>query len=461
MVVLILLVGLACVLGGILWLRLHPFLALVLAAVAVELLNDALLGRAHELPAAARVTEAFGATAGRLALLIAMASLIGRCLLKSGGADRIVRRVVRLVGPRRVPLALMSSSFLLGIPVFFDTVFYLMIPLAKALRIRTGRHYLLYVLALTAGATMAHSLVPPTPGPLFAAEELGIELGKMMLVGAVIGLATLPPGYLYARWANARWDLPLRDTPELSLAELDELANRKEETLPRLIPSLLPVLLPVVLIGGATLWPLVSGTDQAPGPIAGVIAALGEKNTALLIAAGCAVLLYVRSVRPGAAQLGRDLNPALTGAAAIIMITAAGGAFGTALRATGIGELIGDLVAGYQTALLPLAFLVTAAVRTAQGSATVAMITAVGLLKPIVAAAELSYDPVYLAVAVGCGSKPLAWMNDSGFWVICRMSGLTEAETLRAVTPMTALMGITGLACTMAAAVLVPWPLGR
>ncbi len=181
----------------------------------------------------------------------------------------------------------------------------------------------------------------------------------------------------------------------------------------------------------------------------------------MLIAAAVAVLLYVFVVRPGARQLGEDLNPALTGAAAIIMITAAGGAFGTALRGTGIGEVLGNLVAGKQVALLPLAFLVTAAVRTAQGSATVAMITAVGLLKPLLAAAQPSFDPVYLAVAVGCGSKPLAWMNDSGFWVICRMSGMTEAETLRTVTPMTALMGLSGLVCTVVAATLLPWPFGR
>jgi GntP family gluconate:H+ symporter len=154
------------------------------------------------------------------------------------------------------------SGFLLGIPVFFDTVFYLMIPLGKALRLRTGHSYLLYVLSIVAGGTMAHSLVPPTPGPLFVAEQLKINLGTMILAGCAVGLATSASGYLYALWANRRWDLPLRDSAESSLADLAELAARDESRLPPLWLSLLPILLPVLFIGGyavlapfAARWP--------------------------------------------------------------------------------------------------------------------------------------------------------------------------------------------------------------
>ncbi|MBW3600304.1 MAG: GntP family permease, partial [Planctomycetes bacterium] len=157
-----------------------------------------------------RVAEDFGDTCAKIAILIAMASIIGKCLLDSGAADRIVRSALRVVGERGAPGAFVGSGFVLAIPVFFDTVFYLMIPLGKAKRMRTGKSYLFYVLAICAGGTMAHSLVPPTPGPLFMAGELGVDLGLMIIGGCIAGIFASFSGYLYARWANRTWDIPLR-----------------------------------------------------------------------------------------------------------------------------------------------------------------------------------------------------------------------------------------------------------
>jgi GntP family gluconate:H+ symporter len=200
-----------------------------------------------------RVVNAFGDTAAKIAILIAMASIIGKCLLDSGAADRIVRSALKLFGERAAPLSFVVSGFTLAIPVFFDTVFYLMIPLGKAMRLRTGRNYMLYVLSIVAGGTMAHSLVPPTPGPLFVAEELGVDLGMMILAGCLLGIFTAGSGYLFAVWLNRRWDLPLRGSAEMSLDDLEQLAQRPESELPPLSMSLLPILLPVVLIGGQTI----------------------------------------------------------------------------------------------------------------------------------------------------------------------------------------------------------------
>ncbi|MFG0332820.1 MAG: GntP family permease, partial [Maioricimonas sp. JB049] len=149
-----------------------------------------------------RVAEGFGSTCMKIGILIAMAGIIGKCLLDSGAADRIVRTALRWFGEPGAPVAFMSSGFLLGVPVFFDTVFYLMIPLGKAMRMRTGRNYLLYVLTIVCGATMAHSLVPPTPGPLLVAEELGVNLGTMILAGSIVGLFCAAFGMLYASMAN-------------------------------------------------------------------------------------------------------------------------------------------------------------------------------------------------------------------------------------------------------------------
>ena len=149
-----------------------------------------------------------------------MASIIGMCLLESGAAWRIVQSTRQLVGEERTPLAFAVSGFVVGIPVFFDTVFYLLMPLAKAMRLQTGKNYLLYVMSIVVGATMAHSLVPPTPGPLFVASKMGISVGTMMIAGTVVGLIAVASGFLYVVWANRRWEIPLRgeDSEQTSLA---------------------------------------------------------------------------------------------------------------------------------------------------------------------------------------------------------------------------------------------------
>lgn len=403
-----------------------------------------------------RVADAFGSTAASIGILIAMASIIGKCLLDSGAADRIVRRALHWVGEDRAPAAFLGSGFLLGIPVFFDTVFYLMIPLGKALRMRTGRNYLLYVLTIVAGATMAHSLVPPTPGPLFVAEALGVSIGTMILAGCVVGIFTSGFGYLYAH-AISRWsDVPLRESAEASLAELEATARRDERELPPFWLSLTPILLPVVLIGG---YEILKSADINLSPWAEDVArTLGDKNIALVLAAAVALLLLIRQKGTSRDDLARAVQSALASGGIIILITAAGGAFGKALQQTGVADLIGGLTTTQPAIVVLMAFLITTAVRTAQGSATVAMITAVGILAGM--ASSIAFDPVYLALAIGCGSKPIAWMNDSGFWVITRMSGMTEAEGLKFVTPMTALMGVVGVIVVMIGVTVLPHPFG-
>ncbi len=478
----ILLVAIGIVLGGILLLRLHAFLALLLAALAVTMLTspDALRDYGREQVASGawsaeaaeqfvnsaapqRVATAFGRTCGSIGILIAMASIIGKCLLDSGAADRVVRWALGLVGQARAGLAFVGSSFLLGIPVFFDTVFYLMIPLGKAMRLRTGANYLLYVLAILAGGSMAHSLVPPTPGPLYVADELGVNIGTMMVAGCLVGLVAVSVGYLYACWANRRWELPLRESTDVSLAELEKLAQRDESELPPVWLSLLPIVLPVLLIAGRTGLDgyLDSvGPENAPSLLVTYKPAadfLGNKNIALIIAAAIALATLAWQKRTSRKELAGAVQTALASGGVIILITAAGGAFGATMRQCGVAGQIAALTEGINPMLiLPLAFLITAMIRTAQGSSTVAMITSVSVLQQFAASGQLGFHPVYLALAIGCGSKPLAWMNDSGFWVICQMSGMNETEGLRTITVQLALMGIAGLAATMIGATLFP-----
>jgi GntP family gluconate:H+ symporter len=401
-----------------------------------------------------RVATGFGATCTKIGILIAMASIIGKCLLDSGAADRIVRSALKLLGERGAPAAFLGSGFLLGIPVFFDTVFYLMIPLGKAMRVRTGRNYLLYVLAIVAGGSMAHSLVPPTPGPLIVADQLGVGIGDMIFGGCLVGIFTAGFGYFYAHFANRMWELPLRETADLSADDLQAMIDRDESGLPPTWLSLLPILLPVVLIGSDTVLGRMN-LDPESG-ITRWMSTLGDKNIALTLSAAIAMYLLVRTQRTNLKQLAEAVQTALAGGGVIILITAGGGAFGNVLQQTGVSELIEALPDSSPVVLLTLAFLITAAIRTAQGSATVAMITAAGIFAGIGQSGQLGFHPVYLALAIGCGSKPIAWMNDSGFWVVGRMSGMTEGETLKYVTPMTTLMGVVGLAVVLIGVTLFP-----
>jgi len=404
---------------------------------------------------ASRVASGFGTTAGKIGILIAMASIIGKCLLDSGAADRIVRTALARFGEKFAPLSFVFSGFLLGVPVFFDTVFYLMIPLGKAMQLRTGRNYLLFVLTIVAGATMAHSLVPPTPGPLVVAEELGVDIGMMILAGCCVGFFTAGFGYLYASmFANKIWTLPLRETSDFSLKDLEALSSREESELPPFWLSILPIVLPVVLIAG---YSVIKALEIEMSPTVGNIAAtLGDKNIALIISAVIAMFTLIRSRGLSRKELADAVGASLASGGIIILITSAGGAFGKTLQATGVATLIQDLSVTSPAMIITMAWLITAAIRTAQGSATVAMMTAVGILGGLAQSGTLPFHPVYLALAIGCGSKPIAWMNDSGFWVITRMSGMTEGEGLKYITPMTTLMGVVGLVVTIAGAILFP-----
>jgi GntP family gluconate:H+ symporter len=472
---LVLLIGIAIVLIGILGFRLHAFLTLILAALAVGLLTpqEALYqfainagmteSEAYALLSQStgkRLAMAFGNTAAKIGILIAMASVIGTCLMKSGAADRIVRSALRLFGEKRAPLAFLSSGFTLGIPVFFDTVFYLMIPLGKSMGIRFPKKYGLYIMTIIAGTAIAHSLVPPTPGPLFVAEEMGVDLGVMILGGLAVGTVASLAGYFYALWADRRWDVPLRDTPDATVEELKALSGKGIGELPGLGFSVMPVLLPLILIAGNTVLRVLitdSGITDMPAwaGLLSVSSLLGDPNVALILSAVLSLIL-LKSRVADSKDYRKFVQDSLYNAGVIILITSAGGALGGMLQQSGIGVRIAGLAEQYEVAVLPLAFFVTALVRTAQGSATVAMITAIGILGGLADPAALGFHPVYLALAIGCGSKPIPWMNDSGFWVVTKMSGMTEMESMRHFSILLTVMGFAGLFATMIIAYIFP-----
>jgi GntP family gluconate:H+ symporter len=410
------------------------------------------------------VAQAFGRLMIGIGLSIALATIIGAALMESGAADRIVRWLTRLLGERRAALAMGVSGYLLGVPVFFDTVFLLLVPLAKALYLRTGKNYLLYIIAMASGASITHSLVPPTPGPIAMSEALQVDMGMTILVGLLVAAPLALVGLAYAAFINRVSPVPLRESGTTSLEELGRQSQRPDSELPSLFASLLPIALPVLLITLATVFEAASRANPALDyrthvagvsvSLGGVLDFVGDKNIALLIAAVAAMILVVRQKRMTRDQLGKFTARALDDAGMILLITCAGGAFGAMLAAAGVGDSLGALAEHWGIAPLVLAWSLAALFKVAQGSATVSMITTAGIVAGILAARVgpgqsvgeyLGYHPVYLVMAIGCGSKVGSWMNDSGFWVVCKMSGMTEAETLRSWTVALVAMGVVGL----------------
>jgi GntP family gluconate:H+ symporter len=469
----VLAVSVIFVVVGIALLRFHAFVVLMLAAILVGLMSSQLPGvppanalvQAVELP----MTE-FGAAAGRIAFIILLASIIGMCMLESGAADSVVRRILKVLGERRAALALLASGFFLSIPVFFDTVFFLLVPLARAFALRTGKDYMLYVMAICGGGVLTHSLVAPTPGPLLVAEALrpaGVDLGVSMIAGLVAGL---PPaaGVLYLnRWLNRRVPVPVRDAPGASLADLQAIVNRSDAELPAFGVSVLPVVLPVLLIAST------SFVGMAQQSLPGVVAALGgpetfgrlrywidfvgNRNVAMLIGTAIALALLARQKKMSVREVGDAMGPPLELAGVIILITAAGGAFGAMIRHSGVGNVIAALASGHGVNLVLLAWTVTAVIRLAQGSATVAMVTGVGLMAAIIGdGSTLPFHPVYLFLAIGFGSMIASWMNDSGFWVVGKLSGFSERETLMTWTVLTTFISVAGVIEVLIASYLLP-----
>lgn len=454
----ILAIGVAIVIGMIVALRINAFVALISAAIVVSLLAPGELSEKIS-----RVAVEFGNTAGKIGIVIAMAAIIGRCLIESGAADRVVRMFLSLLGEKRCTISLMSSGFVLSIPVFFDTVFYLLLPLARSMHRQTKKSYLLLILAMGTGATITHSLVPPTPGPLIIAGTLGIDLGMMIGVGLLVAAPTAVVMMLFiGRLAN-RMEIPMRPL-EGGEPESELLADKD---LPGLLPSIAPIILPVLMISAKTVADTIAarpGAGDYAIAATRITAVIGDPNLAMLLAATVAIIVLWRQRKPSRDELAKIVETSLMSGGVIILITSAGGAFGKMLQAAQMGPAINNMVVGDSGGqiggmhLLFIAFIVASLMKFAQGSTTVSMIATSAMLAPLIGSKEaLGYHPVYIATTIGFGAQCGNWMNDSGFWIFAKMSGLTEIETLKTWTVTVSVLAVVGFLFSMLFANILPF----
>ena len=392
--------------------KLHPFLALIFAAIGFGLLSG--------MPFAeivSSVNSGFGDIVGHIGLVIVIGCIIGTFLEESGGAYVMAQGIVRLAGKKRVPLAMLIVGSFISIPVYADSGFVILSPLNKAITKKSGISLACTAIALSLGLTITHCLVPPTPGPVAATAILGADLGLVILIGLIVSMFVAAESYFFVtRYASRTYIDPDPDG-EITVEEDD--AKDK----PSALRSFLPVVVPLVLI----VFKSISDFPGAPfgeGVAARVLRFIGEPVIALIIGMILSFFLPKKFDRELLSTTGW-VGKSLTSAAVIIMITAAGGSFGMILRNSGIADILGESLAGANVGIW-LPFIIAAALKSAQGSSTVAIVTTASLIAPMMEALGF-VSPVGKALAVMSlcsGAMVMSHVNDSFFWVVTQLSGM-------------------------------------
>ncbi|MBC2838706.1 GntP family permease [Robiginitalea sp. SC105] len=413
-------------------LRWHPILSLLVAALGFGVLSG--------MPVAdviATINQGFGSTIGNIGLLIILGIIIGTFLEKSGGAAVLARRVLQIIGANRVHTALGLVGYIVSIPVYADSGFIILHPLARAMAKKAGAPVAGACIALGLGLTASHTMVPPTPGPIAAAGIMGADLGLVVGFGLLTSAIALMACILYARWVGPR--LVIR--PELAT---DHGVSAAPQDPPGAFKALLPILIPIVLI-------LLNSVSRMPfhpfgeGALSRALEVAGTPVAALGIGLLFALTLPAKFEKRMLDTTGW-VGEALSAAAIIILITGAGGAFGKVLQQAGIGDLIGTQVQSASLGLW-LPFLTAAAIKSAQGSSTVALITTASIIAPL--QASLGFDApatqALAVVAIGAGSAVVSHANDSFFWVVTQLIGLDTKQGYLGHTAGTAILGFTAM----------------
>ncbi|CAM02633.1 GntP family gluconate:H+ symporter [Saccharopolyspora erythraea NRRL 2338] len=418
--------------------RLHAFISLVLVSLLVGLATRIPLDELVD-----TLLDGFGSTLGTVGLLVGLGAMIGRLLEVTGGARVLANTLISRFGPGRAPLALGVASLIFGFPIFFDAAFVVFLPIIFSVARRFGGSVLLYALPAAGGFAAMHAFVPPHPGPVAAAELVGADMGVVMLVGLGVAIPSWYLGaYLFAKFTGRRIDVPVPD-----LSDSDSEAENSESTsrapLPKFGTVIGVLLLPLVLIflntGLETLG--TAGVVDSEQTWVQVLQMVGETPVALLATAIVSVIVLGRG--RSRADVEQIVNGALAPVCAIILITGAGGMFGGVLRASGIGGALSESLSAIGLPLIVAAFVISTALRVAQGSATVAITTTAGLIAPTVAATE-GLSPLYralLVIAIACGATVLSHVNDSGFWLVGRFLGMDLKTTLKTWTVLETLLG--------------------
>ncbi len=424
-------IALALILIAIIKFDIHPFLALFVGAIIYGLM----MGMSPDLIIKS-ISDGFGGVLGSVGLLILLGVILGTFLEKTGGAMVIAEKVLKWVGEKSVNLSLMLSGWILSIPVFGDSTIIMLNPIAKSLSSKSGISYAATIVAVSLGAMASHSLVPPTPGPIATAGILGADLGQVIFYGGLVSLLTLIPLYIFVqKWVTK---IPLK--PVLVANE----KKIKKEDRPKFISSLVPILVPLTLIIIAS----IANYPTKPMGESGLIKAiqfLGTPVIALLIGAILSFTLPKKFDRKLLSASGW-IGEAILLAAPVILITGAGAVFGKMLQNSGVGDLVTSTMSDANWGIF-LPFLIAFGLKTAQGSTTVAMITTASIIAPILGPLGLDSETmkVFTTIAIGAGALGISHANDSGFWVVTQLSGMSTKQGNLSHSLGTMIAGVTAI----------------
>lgn len=471
--------GIALLLLLVLKYKFQPFVALMLVSIIVALVAGVKPG-----DLVATIEGGMGKTLGHIAIIIALGAMIGRIIELSGGAEALAKTLINRFGNRRTPLALTVAGFMVGIPVFFEVGVIILMPLAYGVARAARKPLLVYALPMCAALLSVHAFLPPHPGAVAAAGQLGADLGRVLMFGLpMVGILCLI-GYLIAgrmtrrvypmtddirsevygshvtnndlvAWANNDYSRVSEATHTKELG-LEENASSLAARLPKapapgagIIIAL--ILLPIILI---LLGTLATTMLPAASMLRNVLTVLGAPLVALLIdTLLCAWLLGSRRGW-SRSQVSDVVGSALPGVAMVILIAGAGGVFGKVLVDTGIGAVVSEALRNTGLPVLALGFLLTLLLRAVQGSTTVALVTTAGILSPLIATLNLSANHMaLLCLAMGGGGLAMSHINDAGYWMFTKLAGLNVADGLRTWTFLVTILGTLGFLMT-----LLLWP---
>jgi GntP family gluconate:H+ symporter len=423
----------------IVYVRLSPFVALTLVSLGLALVA----GIPPE--AIVRGFEAgVGGALGHIALVVGFGTILGKMMVESGGADRIAGTVVGFFGPRRADWAALTVALIVGLPVFFEVGFVLLVPIVFVVASRLGQHPLRLGLPMAAGLSVVHAMVPPHPAAMMATQVYRADVGLTVLFALIVGVPTAAiAGPLYARFI----------VPRLAPVDLPPVLMEPGPTraLPGFGVTVATLLLPVALMLAGSLTPMIAAPGSTLGqtlrflgtPVAALLAAVLVSYWSLGLARGLTL-----------ATIQRYTNECLAPTAMITLVVGVGAGFGRVLTDSGASDAIVALATQVHVPVVLLAWLIAALMRVATGSATVAMATAAGIVAPL-AAANPGVRPELMVLATGAGSVVLSHVNDGGFWLVKEYFGLSVADTIRSWTVCETLISVVALLLTLALSTVV------
>jgi len=376
------------------------------------------------------IKNGFGGTLTSIGIVIVAGTILGTILEKTGAALSMTRAILNMVGKSHAPLAMNIAGYIVSIPVFCDSGYVILNPLNKALAKESGISMTVMAVALSTGLYATHTMVPPTPGPIAAAETLGADLGEGILLGLIAAIPASLSGLLWATKFAKRYEIE----PEIQ-GTYSEIV-KKFGKLPNTLLSFLPIVLPIVLI----LLKSVAEFPSKPfgnGDFRVFLSFIGDPVTALILGVLCSLLLVHKGELKKA--ISDWMGEGIKESAIILVITAAGGSLGAIIKASPITDFIKTNMASMHLGIL-LPFIISAALKTAQGSSTVAIVTTAGIMAPLLQ--TLGLDPALTTIAIGAGSMVVSHANDSYFWVVSQFSGMPVNTAYKAYSSATAVEGV-------------------